>query len=99
MEVTLQILSIGVPIVTLIAAGVAVFLFVKNKGTMDAQREAANTWRELAESYQATIKKMEDDMEECRAEIAQLKEELLVQHKAMQVALDEIVAAFKRGKE
>lgn len=98
MEIIVQILAIGIPVITIIASAVAVFLFVKNKGTIDAQREAANTWQNLAESYQATNDKLEADMETLKNDMKELKRMLEVERKAFRVALDEIVGAFQRAE-
>jgi len=92
-----RIFTGGIPVIVFVALAVSVFLFVKNKGTMDALNSAVETYRSLAEGYKDTVEQLEDKHDRLEAEIRELKQTMAVQKEAMGMAVDELIAGFTRS--
>ena len=90
-------IAVAIPLATFLALTVSIILFAKNKGTIDALREAANTYKTLSESYKDTIDQLEYRLDLSEEERERLQKQLLVQQAAMEKAVDEIISGFKRA--
>lgn len=86
-----------IPAASLLAVMLATFLFVKQKGTMDALRDVAATYKSLAEGYKATLDMCEEKMERLEAEVEDLKRTVNSQKDAMGLAIDELIEGFERA--
>jgi len=97
-EELIRLTSLIIPIASFLALAVALVLFAKGKGNLDALREAAQTYRTLAEAYEAQIEHMGRKIERMDEEIRDLKKHIATQEAAMRLAVDEILAGLKRVK-
>lgn len=95
-EIT-QYIAMAIPVVTFAAFAVSVFLFVKNKGTIDALKEATETYKTLAEAYEKKIDDLQQQLDLCAKEINRLRVALEAEHQAMEMAINELIAGFKRA--
>ena len=96
MEEAIRLASAAVPLISLTALAVAVIIFAKSKGNIDALKDAAQTYRTLAEAYEAKITHLCHKIEDLKREVVELKSHIAVQEKATKVAVDEILAGLKR---
>lgn len=92
----LDVIALVIPIVGFIAAGVAMIIFVKYKGTIDALREAANTYETLAASYKETNEALQQQILDLKKQVDELQKTIEVQKTALQIALDETFASLRR---
>ena len=69
---------------TFLALAVSVFMFVRTKGTIDGLRDIGEVNRNLAESYKATLEKVQADQLDCRKKIEELQHKLEVEERAVE---------------
>lgn len=86
----------AIPIATFLALAVTVFLFAKNKGTIDALKEATSTYKELADAYEKKIKALECDVEGLKKQVDELRDRNQMLKEATRIAIDEILDGFER---
>lgn len=94
-----QYIAMAIPIITFSAFAFSVFLFVKNKGTIDALKEATETYKTLAEAYEKKIDDLQEQLDICAKEINRLRVALEAEHQAMEMAINELIAGFKRAQK
>ena len=87
-----------IPVASFMALAVALFVFARNKGNIDALKEAAQTYKTLAEAYEAQIEHMGRKVERLEREITELKAQIQMQDAATKLAVDEILKGLKRAE-
>lgn len=89
-------MGMAIPFATFLALVVTVFLFVKNKGTIDALKEATSTYKELAAAYEKKIEALECDVEALKKQVEELRDRNQMLKEATRIAIDEILDGFER---
>lgn len=86
----LEALTASIPIVLFLSVIVGMVLFVKYKGTIDALRDAANTYEQVAAAYKEQVEQLKDEVDALNAQIAELKRVVDVQREAIDLAAERI---------
>lgn len=92
-----QYVGMAIPLISFGALVVSIIIFVKYKGTIDALKDAAETYRTLANSYKEQIGDLSSRLESCEGEVKKLEAHVVNQKLAIQIAIDETIAGFHRA--
>lgn len=84
----------AIPIGSFGALAWAVFLYVKNKGTIEALKEAASTYKTLAEAKTKEVELLEEIAVKREAEMVELKALIEIQKTGLTMAIDELTKSF-----
>lgn len=84
------------PWLSLGALSITIIIIAWKKGTWDAMKSAAETYKTLADSYKETNEETLKRLEACEASVRQLKEQLVVERAAIKIAIDETIKSFAR---
>lgn len=86
----LSALTASIPVVLFLSIVVAMVLFVKYKGTIDALRDAASTYEQVASAYKEQVEQLKNDIDALNEQIDELKRTVVVQREAIDLAAERI---------
>lgn len=91
----LEALSVAVGLIFAASAVVSVVLFAKYKGTIDALKEAVNSYQSVAEARAEEILELKKEIVNQNARIESLERKLIVANEAVAVAVAESLKAYR----
>jgi AMMECR1 domain-containing protein len=97
LDLVLSILAIAAPIITISGLLAGTIIFVRYRGTMDALKQAAETYERLADARADEIDDLKCKIEVLTDKVKELTIALQERDNAIAIIRTEIVAAIKEG--